>query len=98
MVRWTKPANIDLREIFDYIARDSHVYARNVVAAIHDRATILNEFPRLGRVVPEINEENTRELIIYSYRIVYQVKDNNDVEILAVIHGKRDLSHGDISR
>jgi len=28
----------------------------------------LSQFPRAGRKVPEFDDENTRELIVYSYR------------------------------
>ena len=50
---------------------------------------MLAQFPRLGRKVPEFDDENVRELIVYSYRIIYRLQ--GDVIIAAVIHGKRDL-------
>jgi hypothetical protein len=31
----------------------------------------LTDFSEIGRAVPEINEPNIRELIVYSYRLVY---------------------------
>ena len=34
MVRWSAPAKKDLRQIYDYIARDSKYYAKNVVQNI----------------------------------------------------------------
>jgi len=50
----------------------------------------LDELPRMGRVVPELNNENIRELSLYSYRILYETKDK-DVFVLTVIHRRRDL-------
>jgi len=41
--------------------------------------------------MPEIGDTNVRELIIYSYRLIYEVVPN-DVQILAIIHEKRDFS------
>jgi len=41
-------------------------------------------------VVPEIGNEAIRELSLYSYRIIYEIK-RQDVIILAVIHRRRDL-------
>jgi plasmid stabilization system protein ParE len=41
--------------------------------------------------VPEIGDDNVREFIIYSYRLIYEVVPDN-VQILAIIHGKRDFS------
>jgi plasmid stabilization system protein ParE len=60
--------------------------AQDIVA----KMDILDELPRIGRVVPELNNENIRELSLYSYRILYETTDK-DVFVLAVIHRRRDL-------
>ena len=44
----------------------------------------------MGRIVPEIEDPNIRELIIYSYRLIYEISPNR-IEILAIIHGKQDF-------
>jgi plasmid stabilization system protein ParE len=41
--------------------------------------------------VPEFDEDSTRELIAYSYRIIYRVAEA-EVIVAAVIHGKRVLA------
>ena len=51
----------------------------------------------MGRKVPELGNENIRELTLYSYRILYEVKDQ-DVFVLAVIHMRRDLQPEMIER
>ena len=58
---------------------------------------LLDELPRMGRVVAELNEENVRELSQYSYRILYEIKPLQ-IDILAVIHKRRDLQAGEIPR
>ena len=73
------------------ITKDSKYYATNVAHNIVSKADNLTDFPEIGRVVPEIGDENVRELIIYSYRLIYEVVPNG-VNILAIIHGKRDFS------
>jgi len=75
--------------IASYIATDSPAYASTVVRRIVGLTKTLSEFHRSGRKVPEFDEDSIRELIAYSYRIVYQV-DEAEVIIAAVIHGKRD--------
>lgn len=50
------------------------------------------EFPLIGRTVPEIGDENTRERFIYSYRLIYRIEPNR-ILIVAVIHGKRLLEN-----
>ncbi len=91
MVIWSIPARNDLKQIYDYIAKDSKYYATNVAQNIFSKAENLSEFPEIGRVVPEIGDKNVRELIIYSYRLIYEVVPNG-VQILAIIHGKQDFS------
>ena len=90
MVRWSAPARNDLRQIYDYIARDSRYYARVVVDKIVTSTEKLERFPDIGRVVPEISDENVKELFVYSYRILYEIT-HDGVEVLAIVHGKRDF-------
>lgn len=90
MVKWSKPAKVDLRQIHDYIARDSKFYAQKVSLDIVEKSEKLNSFPELGRIVPEIGDPNIRELLIYSYRLIYEVFPNK-VKVLALIHSKRNF-------
>lgn len=57
----------------------------------------LDELPRLGRIVPELSEETVRELSLYSYRILYEIKPTH-IDVLAVIHKRRDLQQDEIPR
>jgi toxin ParE1/3/4 len=91
MVKWSVPARNDLKQIHDYIANDSKYYAQNLVQEIVAKTETLNEFPEIGRPVPEISDQNIRELIVYSYRLIYEIS-NAGVEILAIIHGRRDFN------
>lgn len=54
----------------------------------------LVEQPESGRVVPELNDPHVRERFIYSYRLIYEIKDN-DIFVMGVIHGKRLLESVD---
>jgi toxin ParE1/3/4 len=54
---------------------------------------MLVKFPRAGRKVPEFDDESVRELVVYSYRLIYRLQDGDDeVVTAAVIHGKRMLT------
>jgi len=90
MVKWSVPARNDLKQIHDYIAKDSEYYARNVIQEIVAKTETLTEHPEIGRIVSEIGDQNIRELIIYSYRLIYE-SSVAGVEILAIIHGRRDF-------
>lgn len=91
-VIWTERASDDLHHIFDYLSTFSDDRAESVVGEIIERAYLLEKFPRLGRVVPEINIQTIRELIVQQYRLVYALNAQGAVEILAVRHSARPLS------
>lgn len=74
MVKWSVPAKNDLKQIHDYIALDSKYYAQNVIQEIIAKTETLTEFPEIGRNVPEISDQNIRELIVYSYRLMVILK------------------------
>jgi toxin ParE1/3/4 len=90
-IEWTAPAETDLDELFDYIARDSAVYAERFVDRILESVGKLADQPKMGRTVPEADSEDIRELIFRkNYRIIYVLRDDC-VQILAIIHAGRDL-------
>lgn len=89
-VDWSRRALRDLESIAEYIAADSPTYAGIVVKNVVNQTKTLAKFPRAGRKVPEFDDENIRELLIYSYRIIYRLQADT-VMIAAVIHGKRIL-------
>ncbi|HEC67670.1 MAG TPA: type II toxin-antitoxin system RelE/ParE family toxin [Candidatus Desulfofervidus auxilii] len=87
-VIWSPEAVEDLEAIAEYIERDSEFYAKAVVSKILDVARSIKDFPKIGRIVPEIGDENIRERFVYSYRLVYQIQ-GHQILIVAVIHGKQ---------
>ena len=97
MVIWTIPARDDLKAIFKYIALDSRFYANKVVREIIERVSTILDMPECGRIVPEINEKEIREIFIYSYRLIYQLTKDSII-VLAVIHSSRNIAASDIMR
>jgi addiction module RelE/StbE family toxin len=89
-VRWTPQAADDLEAICLFIARDATqlaaIFAERVLRATDRRAS----YPRMGRVVPALAIENIRELIVGSYRVIYQVRKDK-VHLLTLHHGARPL-------
>ncbi len=57
MVVWTLTAKHDLKEIRDYVAKDSLLYAQKVSEEIVEASETLASLPRRGRVVPELDDE-----------------------------------------
>lgn len=96
MVKWTNHALTQLRHIHDYIEQDSPLYAKRVSDAMVRKTVGLDKLPRLGRKVAELNEEYIREIAMYSYRIIYEIKTDDSIEILAVIHKRQDFTAEDL--
>ena len=69
VVRWTEQAVQDLRAIREFIERDSPRYGRLVAERLYDATSRIEEFPRSGRMVPELGREDVRELIVGDYRV-----------------------------
>jgi len=91
-IRWTEKASKNLQSIYEYIARDSKVYAGRFVKALIKAAGKLEMMPYCGRMIPEFERDDLREVIYQNYRIVYRMVDEDNVaEILAVVHGARDM-------
>jgi addiction module RelE/StbE family toxin len=96
VVEWTPSAEKDLFGIFEYISKDSIHYAYKIVADFLKESEKLDQFPMIGRIVPEFNQTDIREVFIYSYRLMYHITPKQ-IEIIAVIHGKRDFKPMSIS-
>jgi plasmid stabilization system protein ParE len=63
------------------------------------RKTIgLDALPRKGYKVAELNNDAVREMGLYSYYILYKIKSDNLIEVLAVINKRRHLEADDIPR
>ncbi len=94
-VLWTENAIQDLLGIKAHIAQDSAVQAEEWVAELYAAGENLSHFSSRGRIVPEFNMENLRELLIENYRLVYRVK-STIVEIITVFEGHRQIKAKDL--
>ena len=89
-VEWTLSAISDLTSVYEHIESDSPRYALRVVDRLTERTEQLAAFPMSGQMVPEYQREEIREVIEYSYRIIYHFNDQQ-ISIIAVIHGANPL-------
>ncbi len=89
-VVWSERALARLQQLHDYIARDQPINARRVIQRLLDRETQLATHPRSGRLVPEYEDPEVRELIEPPYRVLYRV-DADTVIVLSVRHSAERL-------
>jgi len=87
-IRWSPEAVADLESIRDFIARDSPQYAQLVVLRLVEAVDRLSAFPMSGRVVPEAERPELREIIIGSHRLVYRYR-HETVEVVTIFRGSR---------
>jgi len=89
-IYWSKIAQTDLENIGNFIATDAPIFAVEFIENLLRHTRNLKNFPLIGRVVPEFENKNLREVIYHNYRIVYKLTQNN-VYIVSVTHSSMDI-------
>ncbi len=88
-VIWSPAALEDIKDIHDYIAKDSVDRAALFIERLIEVTDGLIEFPYSGRVIPEINQTSCREIVFGAYRIMYDIISDS-VRIASVVHSAGD--------
>jgi addiction module RelE/StbE family toxin len=89
----SQTAEKDLDDIISYIAGDNTQIALKILDRLQNRINTLKQFPERGRRVPELLDKNIkeyRELIEAPWRVIYKI-ENNDVNVITVIDGRRNV-------
>ena len=87
---WSPEAEQDLLEIWAYLAGEASPHVADVCLGDIDNACRhLEEWPLSGRPRNELMY-GLRSILARSYVVLYRVADHG-VEIIRVIHGKRDI-------
>jgi len=87
---WSPQSIRDLRAIRDYIAKDSERYADLTIARIFTAVEQLLQFPQSGRIVPERDDPEIREIIVGPFRVVYRFR-GVAIEVATVFRGSREF-------
>jgi len=91
-VIWSPRSVSDLEEIRAYIEIDSPAWADLTVRRIVVAVERLQQFPDAGRIVPERQWSDLREVVSGTFRIVYR-RHPARVEIATVFRGSRDFAN-----
>ena len=81
-----------LSAIYNYISQNSPQYAQRLVERLTRRSEQIANFPFSGRLVPEFETEQIREVIEGSYRIIYYIKPEQ-IDVIAVLHAARNIEN-----
>lgn len=89
-VVWAPRARAALDEAVEFVAQDSVAGALRVMEQALAAAESLATLAARGRVVPEFEHSETREVFVFRYRLLYEVAPEY-VRIVAFLHGARDF-------
>jgi toxin ParE1/3/4 len=82
-------ADDDIRAIFDYLSDFSMNVAMSQVDRLLNKFELLRQFPRSGRVISNMNNDNLREIFVEKYRVAYYIVSETQIDILRVHHTSR---------
>ena len=87
---WSPLAVDRASEIAGYIAQDKPSAAEKWTKTVFSKVEQLKTSPKIGRIVPEIRNNQFREIIYGNYRIIYRL-ETEQISILTIRHGKQIL-------
>ena len=87
---WSPLAIDRSSEIASYIAQDKPSAADKWINTVFSKVEQLKSSPEIGRIVPELNNTQFREILYGNYRIIYRI-GKNQISILTIRHGKQIL-------
>jgi toxin ParE1/3/4 len=87
---WSPLAVDRASEIVDYIVRDKPSSAEKWINTAFSKVEQLKSSLEIGRILPEIKDNQFRELIYGNYRIIYRI-EKKQIFVLTIRHGKQIL-------
>ncbi|WP_081617440.1 type II toxin-antitoxin system RelE/ParE family toxin [Thioalkalivibrio sp. ALgr3] len=91
---WSPLALERVEDMARYISEDSPDAAVRWVDDLFAAVERLADFPKSGRMVPEVGSPRIRELIFGAYRVIYSIKDQ--IDILTVRRSSQLLRMSDL--
>jgi plasmid stabilization system protein ParE len=91
IIEWTDLAIEDLNSIHNYICKDSLNHANSFIDELIKYVDELYEFPKRGRIIPQIKKEYYREIFVGNYKIMYKIEENY-IYIMAIINMSMDFN------
>ena len=87
---WSPLAIDRASEIADYISQDKPSAAEKWIDTVFSKVEKIKSSPEIGRIVPEIKNEQFREIIYGNCRIIYRI-EKKQISILTIRHGMQIL-------
>ena len=84
-ITWREEAREDLRDVLNYLSRSSLRYMQEWGELLDHKLAFLASFPEMGRMVPEKDIKDFREISVGRYRVLY-IYLNKVITIVAIRH------------
>ena len=88
-VIWTEKCLQRIEEICEYIELDSVSSSNKFAIEIFSKEELIRRNPRIGKIVPDYEIEEYRQIIVGNYRLVYQF-DEISIQMITVRHCKQE--------
>ncbi|MBU6120822.1 type II toxin-antitoxin system RelE/ParE family toxin [Hymenobacter siberiensis] len=95
-IRWSRRIITEIHEARDYLHAFSPRSAERLTDAVFGKAALLESQPLLGRVVPEAEGPDVRELFYQKYRLNYRVVSQTEILMLTLHPSLRPLTAGSL--
>ena len=95
-IRWSRRVIAEIHEAREYLQPYSPAFAERFTDAIFAKCALLEQQPLLGRVVPEAERIDIRELLFKKHRLIYQVVSSSEILILTLHPALRPLVPGSV--
>ncbi len=87
---WAPVAKLDLWDIISYISESNPSVANRFGNSVFESIERLRDFPQSGRIVPEMEDADIREIIVSPCRVIYRLSERDHmVEIARIWHAAR---------
>ena len=96
-VIWSAQAASALDEAIGYVSGDSPSAAIQLLEAALDAASSLAQLSERGRIVPEVGSPTIRELFVFKYRLMYEIRPDK-IAVIAFVHGAKDFTGWQLDR
>ncbi len=85
-IEWSENARERFREILEYHDARNSEYSVKLIKKLQNHLELLKKFPQMGRLVPEKNSRNAREVFVDNFRLIYvYLKEKTSIPRIIVV-------------
>ncbi|WP_310394009.1 type II toxin-antitoxin system RelE/ParE family toxin [Hymenobacter sp.] len=95
-IRWSRRIISEIHEAREYLQPFSPASAERLTSAVFAKGALLESQPLLGRIVPEAERPDVRELFYKKYRLIYRIVSETEILMLTLHPALRPLEPNSI--